>query len=136
MDKGFYRKPRFLDIGLENEPIEVFCDNKATIALIKNGAISSKSKFIDVSYHYVRDVVEKGAIKVDFVPIENMLADPMTKGLSNEEFKCHIKNMGVNASMIEPSPLLKKEIFNYVRVCLTNLKGLTNTKCDCIFIKK
>lgn len=35
-----------------------FYDNKSTISLIKSKANSSKGKHIDVSYHYIQDIVE------------------------------------------------------------------------------
>jgi hypothetical protein len=59
----------------------VHCDNKSTISLIKSGAHSSKSKHIDINYHYIQDIVEKGSIKVEFTSSIELVADPMTKRL-------------------------------------------------------
>lgn len=73
----------------------MFCDNQSAISLIKSGANSSKGKHIDVSYHYIQDIVERGEIKVNYIPSEEMVADPMTKGLSLEKFREHIANMGL-----------------------------------------
>jgi hypothetical protein len=42
-----------LNIGIPNRPVNVFCDNKSTISLIKSGAHSSKGKHIDINYHYI-----------------------------------------------------------------------------------
>lgn len=95
--KGFIKN---LDIGLENGLVKVFCDNKDVIALIKNCTLSFKSKYIDANYHYVHDGVEKGVVKVDSIHTRNMLADPMTKGLSHKKFKWHIENMELNTSMV------------------------------------
>ena len=54
---------RFVDsvkLGIPNRPVNVFCDNKSTISLIKSGANSSKGKHIEKNYHYIQDVVERG----------------------------------------------------------------------------
>ena len=73
----------------------MFGDNKFAMSLIKSRAQSSKGKYIDVNYHYIQDTVKKGEIKVDFIPPIEMVADPMTKGLSLEKFKEHIATMGL-----------------------------------------
>ncbi|KAM2442299.1 hypothetical protein PS1_023417 [Malus domestica] len=89
---------RFIDnlnIGIPKEHVNVFCDNKSAIFLIKSGANSSKGKHIDVKYHYVQDIVEKGEVEVDYIPSEEMVADPMTKGLSLEKFREHVTTMGL-----------------------------------------
>ncbi|KAM2213097.1 hypothetical protein ACFX1S_023317 [Malus domestica] len=84
-----------LFLGIPKEHVNVFCDNKSAIFLIKSGANSSKGKHIDVKYHYVQDIVEKGEVEVDYIPSEEMVADPMTKGLSLEKFREHVTTMGL-----------------------------------------
>jgi hypothetical protein len=56
-----------LNLGIFNRPVNVFCNNKFAISLIKSGAHSSKGKHIDINYHYIQDIVEKGEIKVEFI---------------------------------------------------------------------
>ena len=41
----------------------------------------SRMKHIDVMYHWLREKVEKGLLKLQFVPTDNMVADVLTKGL-------------------------------------------------------
>lgn len=45
----------------------MFCDKKSTISLIEGIANSSKGKHIDVSYHYIQDIMEWGETKVDYI---------------------------------------------------------------------
>ena len=52
-----------LKCDLPKNPVNVFCDNQSTIFLIKSGANSSKGKHIDIHYHYIQDIVERGEIK-------------------------------------------------------------------------
>ena len=64
---------RFVDslqLGIHVRPVSMFCDNQSAISLIKSGANSSKGKHIDISYHYIQDIVERGEIKVDYIPLK------------------------------------------------------------------
>ncbi|KAL5834740.1 hypothetical protein ACOSQ3_014335 [Xanthoceras sorbifolium] len=71
--------------------------NKSAIYLIKSGANTSKAKHIDVNYHYILDIVERGEIKADYVPFSEMVAYPMTKGLSLEKFREHVTTMDLKS---------------------------------------
>ena len=76
---------RFMDnlkLDMQDKLVNVFCDNKFVISLIKSGANSLKGKHIDVKYYYIQDIVERGEIKVHFVPSAEIMANPMTKGLT------------------------------------------------------
>jgi hypothetical protein len=67
-----------LNLGINNRPVNVFCNNKSTISLIKSGAHSTKGKHIDINNYYIQDIVEKGEIKVEFISSTEMVADPTT----------------------------------------------------------
>jgi len=67
-----------LNLCIPNRPVNVFCDNKSAISLIKSGAHSTKGKHIDINYHYIQDIVEKGEINVEFISSTEMIVDPMT----------------------------------------------------------
>ena len=84
-----------LQLCIPVRPVSMFCDNQSTISLLKSRANSSKGKHIDVSYHYIQHIVERSEIKVNYLPSEEMVADPMTNGLSLEKFREHIANMGL-----------------------------------------
>jgi hypothetical protein len=95
---------RFVDslkLDMQDRPVNVFCENKSAISLIKSGANSSKGKQIDVNYHYIQDIVETGEIKVHFVPSADMMADPMTKRLTLNQFRAHVTNMGLRGNSAE-----------------------------------
>uniref|UniRef100_A0A2N9F1D9 Reverse transcriptase Ty1/copia-type domain-containing protein n=1 Tax=Fagus sylvatica TaxID=28930 RepID=A0A2N9F1D9_FAGSY len=95
---------RFVDslkLDMQDRPVNVFCDNKSAISLIKSGGNSSKDKQIDVNYHYIQDIVEMGEIKVHFVPSVDMMVDPMTKGLTLNQFKVHVIGMGLRGNSIK-----------------------------------
>ena len=47
-------------------PIMIFCDNKLVIAFIKNLVFHGKSKYIDIKFHYINDLVKDKEIMFEF----------------------------------------------------------------------
>ena len=45
--------------------------------------------------------MERGEIKVHFVPSADMMADPMTKGLTLNQLKVHVIGMGLRGNSVE-----------------------------------
>jgi hypothetical protein len=45
-----------------------------------------KSKHIDIRYHYIRDMVQKGAMKLQYVATYEQIANMLTKPLSRVKF--------------------------------------------------
>ena len=54
-----------------------------------------KSKHIDIKYQYIRDMVEKGAVKFQHVAIDEQVADVLTKPLSKVKFEYFRAKLGV-----------------------------------------
>ncbi len=54
---------------------------------MSNAHLHERSKYINVSYHFIRDLAEKNALKVDFVLTAKIIADSMTKPLARIAFK-------------------------------------------------
>ena len=61
-------------------------NNNGSIDLTHNLRISSKSKHIDIAYHYIRDLAEKGIINLLHMANEENLADIYTKALPQAQF--------------------------------------------------
>ena len=47
-----------------------------------------RSKHIAIKYHFVRDQVGKGTVKLEYCPTKEMVADILTKGLAMSEEEC------------------------------------------------
>jgi hypothetical protein len=62
------------------------CDNMSAISVAKNPMLHSRTKHIEVRYHFLRDNVEKGNIDLIHVPIEKQLANILTKPLAQATF--------------------------------------------------
>ncbi|MFM8622083.1 MAG: reverse transcriptase domain-containing protein, partial [Holophagaceae bacterium] len=76
---------KFLNIPLAY-PIQVNVDNIGAIYLTKNATTGSRTKHVDTRYHFVREYVEDGIVKVQFVRSEDNHADIFTKNLNGELF--------------------------------------------------
>jgi hypothetical protein len=70
-------------------------DNQAAISLCKNPVHHERSKHIDVRFHYIRECVEEGMIKVQHVNTNDQLADILTKSLGKQKFIEMRKKVGV-----------------------------------------
>lgn len=67
--------------GREGGKFELRVDNRSAILLSKNPIYHSRTKHIDIKYHYVRDCVEEKKVNIEFVPSCDQLADALTKAL-------------------------------------------------------
>ncbi|KAJ9539156.1 hypothetical protein OSB04_031889 [Centaurea solstitialis] len=82
------------DYGLEYKKIPIYCDSKSAIAISANPVQHSKTKHIDIRYHFLKDNVEKENIELYFVNTEYRLADLFTKALDEKRFNFLISRLG------------------------------------------
>jgi hypothetical protein len=69
-------------LGINEWKPRVLCDNQAAIASATGGEASfKKSKYIDVKYHWIRDVHEWKEVVIDYIRSEDNMADLFTKRL-------------------------------------------------------
>ena len=55
--------------------------------MIENPTFHENMKHIKVRYHYIRDMVKNGAVKLKYVPTEEQVVDVLTKPLSHVKFE-------------------------------------------------
>ncbi|KAJ9535928.1 hypothetical protein OSB04_un000908 [Centaurea solstitialis] len=67
----------------------------SAIAISANPVQHSKTKHIDIRYHFLKDNVEKENIELYFVNTEYQLADLFTKALDEKRFKFLISRLGM-----------------------------------------
>ena len=72
----------------------VFCDNTSAINLSKNLVQHSKSKHIEIRYHFIRDLVVERVVCLEFIHTDNQKADIFTKPLDGPRFKSLRKTIG------------------------------------------
>ena len=73
----------------------ILCDNQSRIKMIENKVFHDKSKHIEVIYHFIWDMVQKGAAKLKYVPTEEQVADVLTKPLDRVKFEYFQDKLGV-----------------------------------------
>ncbi|WVZ49176.1 hypothetical protein U9M48_000553, partial [Paspalum notatum var. saurae] len=76
-----WMKATFSDFGLRFGKIPLLVDSTSAISVAKNPVLHSRTKHIDVRFHFLRDHYEKGDIDLVHVASENQLADIFTKPL-------------------------------------------------------
>jgi hypothetical protein len=74
------------DFGEEYTHVPLQCDCTSVISVAKNLVLHSKTKHIEVRYHFLRDSVEKGKIALIHVSTHDQLADIFTKPLDKATF--------------------------------------------------
>ena len=63
--------------------------------LSKNPVFHDKSKHIEIEYHYIRDMLQRGAVKLQYVATNEQIADVLTKPLAKVKFEYFIEKLGV-----------------------------------------
>ncbi|GKB26738.1 retrovirus-related pol polyprotein from transposon TNT 1-94 [Tanacetum coccineum] len=82
-----WMRTQLLDYGYKYNRIPMYCDSKSAIAISCNPVQHSKTKHIDIRYHFIKEHVEKGTVEIYFVGTEYQLADLFTKALPKERFE-------------------------------------------------
>jgi len=79
--------PKILsELGVDGDTVPMGEDNQACLALVNNPEATGRSKHVDVTYHMVRDYVERGEVAFYILPSAEMPADGMTKPLPAPAF--------------------------------------------------
>jgi hypothetical protein len=64
---------------LEMRATAILCDNQS--------CIHDRSKHIEIRYHFIRNMVQRGALKLQYISTDEQVADVMTKPLSRVKFE-------------------------------------------------
>ena len=83
------------DYGITQDTMCVFCDNTSAINLSKNLVQHSKSKHIEIRYHFIQDLVEEKIVCLEFINTNNQKANIFTKPLDGPRFESLHKTIGV-----------------------------------------
>ncbi|KAI3692747.1 hypothetical protein L6452_32569 [Arctium lappa] len=90
-----WMRTQLRDYGFHFNKIPIYCDSKSAIAITANPVQHTKTKHIDVRYHFIKDNVEKGTIELFFVKTEYQLADLFTKPLDEKRFTFLVSKLGM-----------------------------------------
>nr|GEX47048.1 hypothetical protein [Tanacetum cinerariifolium] len=81
--------------GFHFDKIPMYCDSKAAIGISCNPVQHSRTKYIDICYHFIKEKVEKGIVELFFVGTEYQLVDLFTNALPVEMFQYLVRRLGI-----------------------------------------
>ena len=85
------------DIGFtQKAPTVIAEDNQGAICLTQNPKDHSRTKHIDIKFHYIREKVAAKELQVRYCATGDMIADTLTKGLPKPAFEKFRAEMGVH----------------------------------------
>ena len=90
-----WMKKLLIDYGISQDTMVVYCDNSSVIDISKNPVQHSKTKHIEIRYHFIRDLVERKIVTLEYIPTKCQNADIFTKPLDRSKFKTLRQVIGV-----------------------------------------
>jgi len=87
----------------EMDPMTIHCNNQSCVKLSENPVFHNKSKHIEIKYHYIRDMVQRKEVHVQYLSTHEQIADIFTKPLAKTKFKYFHEKLGLmeNVSLAE-----------------------------------
>nr|GFA40638.1 retrovirus-related Pol polyprotein from transposon TNT 1-94 [Tanacetum cinerariifolium] len=92
-----WMRSQLSDYGLAFNNIPMYRDNKSAIALCCNNVQHSRSKHIDIRYHFIKEQVENEVIKLYFINTEYQLANLFTKALGRDKIEFLTTKLGMRS---------------------------------------
>ena len=90
-----WMKKVLTDYGISQDTMIVYCDNSNVIDISKNPIQHSKTKHIEIRYHFIMDLVERKIVYLEYIPTERQNTDIFTKPLDRSKFETLRKVIGV-----------------------------------------
>ena len=73
----------------------ILCDNQSGIRLSENLVFPDRSKHIDIRYHFIREMVQRGAVRLDHIGTDEQVVDILTKPVGKVMFLTFCENLGI-----------------------------------------
>ena len=75
-------------IGIpQTKPTTIYTDSQSAMRLAINPEFHSRTKHVDVKFHFLREQVVLRSIDIQFIPTQQQIADIMTKALTPNQFR-------------------------------------------------
>ena len=58
-----------------DKPTIILEDNQSAMSMPKNPQFHGRTKYIEIKFHFIREQVKDGAVKLKYCPTEEMVAD-------------------------------------------------------------
>ena len=83
------------EIGRTQENVNVLCDSQSAIHLATNPTYNSRTKHIDVRYHFLRHVINGGKVALQKVHTRENCADMFTQPVTIEKLCWCLASLGL-----------------------------------------
>ena len=94
--EGIWLKRLLEELRVPNAtPIELLCDNQATISIAKNPVHHDRTKHVEIGRHFIKEKIEMEVIKLNYVPTNSQIADIFTKALPRTQFEVLCSKLGM-----------------------------------------
>ena len=80
---------------IDMKPLTMMCDNVGAISLAKDNKFHSRTKHINLRYHFVCEAMEEGKITLKYMPSQENIADIFTKSLAKVKFAELVTKLGL-----------------------------------------
>nr|GEZ30129.1 integrase, catalytic region, zinc finger, CCHC-type, peptidase aspartic, catalytic [Tanacetum cinerariifolium] len=104
-----WMRTQLQDYGFNYNKIPLYCDSQSAITISCNPVQHSCTKHIHTRYHFIKEQVENGIIKLYFVRTKNQLVDMFTKALPEDRFKYFVRRIGMRCLTLAELEILAKE---------------------------
>ncbi len=82
----------------EEESTLIYGDNQSALAIAENLCYHKRTKHFDIKHHYIRDQVQRGVMKLQYLPTTQMTADIFTKALPRQAHELHMLSLGMTSA--------------------------------------
>nr|GEU82745.1 retrotransposon protein, putative, unclassified [Tanacetum cinerariifolium] len=104
-----WMRTQLTEYGFHFDKIHMYYYTKAAIVVSCNLVQHSRTKYIDVRYHFIKEHVEKGIVELFFVETEYQLVDLFTKAMSEDRFKYLVRRLGMRCLTLAELDVLENE---------------------------
>ena len=83
------------ELGKKQESSRFYCDSQSAIHLANKSAFHSKNKHIQLTYHFIRSILEDGQLKLEKIHTSQNPADMLTKAVTREKLSTCLVLVGI-----------------------------------------
>ncbi|GJQ95364.1 retrovirus-related pol polyprotein from transposon TNT 1-94 [Tanacetum coccineum] len=133
-----WMRSQLTDYNFAFNNIPLCCDNKSAIALCCNNVQHSRSKYIDICHHFIREQVENSVVEPYFMTTDYHLADIFTKALPRERFEFLLPRLRMKSMTPETLKRLQdgEDEYSYAdKMAEENISALTRFDDQMIPVK-
>jgi hypothetical protein len=80
---------------LEMRETMILCDNQSCIKMTENPVFHDRSKHIEILYHFICDMLQRGALKLQYISMDEQVVEMLTKPLSHVKFEHFRDKLGI-----------------------------------------